>query len=64
MINSKRIRWTCHVARLEEGRSAFKILTSKRTVEKKTLGRPRRRKMNDIKDVKEFNLNLISREKL
>ena len=27
VINSRRLRWAGHVARIEEGRSAFKILT-------------------------------------
>ena len=27
MIKSRRLRWAGHVARMEEGRSAFKILT-------------------------------------
>jgi hypothetical protein len=30
-IKSRRLRWEGHVARLEEGRSAFKILTGKPT---------------------------------
>ena len=42
MINSRRLRWAGHVARMEEGRSAFKILTGKHAV-KRPLGRPRRR---------------------
>jgi len=29
VIKSRRLRWTVHVARMEEGRSAFKILTGK-----------------------------------
>ena len=29
VIKSRRLRWTGHVARMEEGRSAFKILTGK-----------------------------------
>ena len=36
------MRWADHVARMEEGRSAFKILTGKPTG-KRPLGRPRRR---------------------
>ena len=28
-IKSRRLRWAWHVARMEEGRSAFKILTGK-----------------------------------
>ena len=29
VIKSRRLRWAGHVARMEEGRSAFKILTEK-----------------------------------
>ena len=32
VIKSRRLRWAGHVARIEEGRSAFKILTGKPTV--------------------------------
>ena len=42
VIKSRRLRWAGHVARKEEGRSAFKILTGKPTG-KRPLGRPRRR---------------------
>ena len=38
MIKSRRLRWVGHVSRMEEGRSAFKILTGKPTG-KRTLGR-------------------------
>ena len=31
VIKSRRLRWTGHVTRMEEGRSAFKILTGKPT---------------------------------
>ena len=31
LFNLNRLRWACHVARMEEGRSAFNILTSKPT---------------------------------
>ena len=31
MIKSQRFRWAGHVARMEEGRSAFKILNCKPT---------------------------------
>ena len=31
VIKSRRLRWTVHVARMEEGRSAFKMLTGKPT---------------------------------
>ena len=39
-IMSRRLRWAGHVARMEEGRSAFKILTG---TPAGPLGRPRRR---------------------
>ena len=39
-IKSIRLRWAGHVARMEEGRSAFKSLTGKPT-RKRPLGRPR-----------------------
>ena len=42
VIKSRRLRWAEHVARMEEGRSAFTILTNKPTG-KIPLGRPRRR---------------------
>ena len=38
----KSIRWTDDIARMEEGRSTLKILTSKPT-EKRPLGSPKRR---------------------
>ena len=44
MIKSRRLRWAGHVARMEEGRSVFKILTGKRP-----LGRPRRRWEDNIR---------------
>ena len=34
VIKSRRLRWAGHVARMEEGRSAFKILTGKPTGKK------------------------------
>ena len=42
VIKSRRFRWARHVARMEEGRSAFKILTGE-PAGKRPLGRPRRR---------------------
>ena len=41
-IKSRRLRWAGHVARMQEGRSAFKVLTGKPTG-KRSLGRPRHR---------------------
>jgi hypothetical protein len=40
VIKSKRLRWAYHLARIEKGRSAFKILTGKPT-RKRPLGRRR-----------------------
>ena len=45
---STRLRWACRVDRMEEGRSAFKILTGKPTG-KRPLGRPRRRWEDNIR---------------
>ena len=42
VIKSRRLRWEGHVARMEEDRSVFKILTDKRTG-KRLLGRLRYR---------------------
>ena len=57
MIKTRRLRWAGHVARIEEGRSAFKILTSKPTG-KGPLGNPRRRWDDNIRmNLKEIFLN-------
>ena len=48
VIKSRRLRWTGHVVRMEEGRSSFKILSGKPTG-RRPLGRPRRRWENNIK---------------
>ena len=42
VTESRRLRWAGHVARMEEGRSAFKILTVTPTG-KRPSGRPRHR---------------------
>ena len=42
VIKSRRLKWAGHVARIEEGMSAFKILTGKPTGTR-PLGRPKRR---------------------
>ena len=50
------MRWAGHVARTEEGRSAFKILTGKRTG-KRPLGRPRSRWEDNIRmDLEEIGI--------
>ena len=57
VIKSRRLRWAGHVARIEEGRSAFKILIGKPTG-KRPLGRPRRRWEDKIKmDLEEIVIN-------
>ena len=48
MIKSRRLRWVGHVARMEEGRSAFKFLTDTPTG-KRPLGRLRRRWEENIR---------------
>ena len=51
------MRWAGHVAKMEEGRSAFKILTGKPTG-KRPLGRPRRRWEDNIRiDLEEICIN-------
>ena len=51
------MRWAGHVARIEEGRSAFKILTGTPT-EKRSLGRSRHRWEDNIRmDIKEIGIN-------
>ena len=47
-------RWAGHVARMEEGRGSFKILTGKPTGER-PLGRPRHRWEDNIR----MNLEMI-----
>jgi hypothetical protein len=57
MIKSRRLRWTDHVVRMEEGRRAFKILTGKPTG-KRTFGRPRCRWEDNIRmDLEEIGIN-------
>ena len=57
VIKSRRLRWTGHVARMEESRCAFKILTGKPTG-KRSLGRPRRRWEDPIRmDLEVIGIN-------
>ena len=49
-IKSKRLRWAGYVARMEEDRSAFKMLKGT-PVGKSPLGRPRRRWEDNIRVV-------------
>ena len=54
---SRRLRWPAHVARMEEGRSAFKILTGI-PAGKRPLGRLRRRWEGNIRmDLEEIGFN-------
>ena len=54
---SRRLTWAGHVARMEEDRSSFKILTSKPTW-RIPVGRPRRRWEDNIRMVlKEVGIN-------
>ena len=60
MIKSRRLIRTGHVARLEEGRSTFKILSGKPTG-KRPLGRPSRRREGNIRvDLKEIIINMTN----
>jgi hypothetical protein len=42
VFKSRRMRWVGHVARMEEGRGAYRVLVGK-PEDKRPLGRPRRR---------------------
>ena len=58
VIKPRILRWAGHVTRMEEGRSAFKILTGKLTG-KRPLGRPRRRWEDNIRmDLEEIGINV------
>jgi hypothetical protein len=48
VIKSRRLRWAGHVARMWEGRGAYRILVG-RPEGRRPLGRPRRRWENNIK---------------
>ena len=57
VIKSRRLSWAGHVARMEESRSALKILTGKPTG-KIPLGRPRCRWEDNIRmDLEEIGIN-------
>ena len=56
-FESRRLRWAGQVARIEVGRSAFKILTGKPTG-KRPLGRPRSRWEDNIRmGLEEIGIN-------
>ena len=57
VIKSRRLRWAGPVARMDEGKSAFKILTDILTG-KRPLGRPRRRWEDNIRmDLEKIGIN-------
>ena len=57
VIKSRRLRWAGHVARKEEGRSVFKIITGK-PKGKRPSGRPRRRWEENIRmDLEEIGID-------
>ena len=57
MIKYRRLRWAGYVARMEEGKSAFKILAGKPAGNRR-LRRPRRRWEENIRlDLKEIGIN-------
>jgi hypothetical protein len=57
VIKSRRLRWVCHVARMEEDRSDYKILTGT-LKRKKPLRRPRRRWEDNIRmNLKQIGIN-------
>ena len=58
VIKSRRLRWAGHVAGMETGRSAFRILTGKPTG-KRPLGRPwRRSEDKEVRmDLEEIGIN-------
>jgi hypothetical protein len=57
VIKSRRLRWAGYVARMEEGRRAYKILPGT-PVRKRASGRPRRRWKDNIRmDLKEIGIN-------
>jgi hypothetical protein len=58
LVIKSRLRWADHVVKMEEVRSAFKILTDKATRER-PLGRPMPRWENNIlMDLKEIGINV------
>jgi hypothetical protein len=58
VIKCRKLRWAGHVARMEESKSSFKILTGIPTG-KRPLGRPRRRWEHTIRvDLREIVINI------
>ena len=63
MIKSRTLRWACHVSRMEEDMSAFKILTDT-SGGKRPLGRPRRRYeytiRMDLQEIRRYDYEELS----
>jgi hypothetical protein len=56
-IKSRRMRWAGHVARMEEGRSLYRVLVG-RPKRKRSQGRPRRRWQDNIKlDLRDIGID-------
>ena len=59
VIKSRRMRWAGHVARMGEERGAYRVLVGK-PEEKRPLGRPRRRWVNNIRmDLQEVGCGYV-----
>jgi hypothetical protein len=57
IIKSRRMKWGGHAARMREKKNAYRILMGK-PEEKRPLGRPRRRWVDNIKiDLREIGLD-------
>jgi hypothetical protein len=57
VTKSRRMRWAGHVARMGEGRGAYRVLV-RRPEGKRPLGRPRRRWEDNIKmDIREIGID-------
>jgi hypothetical protein len=57
VIKSRKMRWAGHVARMGEGRGVYRVLVG-RPEGKRPLGRPRRRREDNIKmDLREMGID-------
>jgi hypothetical protein len=60
VVKSRRMRWAVHVARIEDGRSVYRVLVE-RPESKSPLGRPRRRWEDRIKmDLREIGMDGVN----
>ena len=60
VIKSRRMRWSGHIAKMEEDRSTFKIITGRpKPIGKTPSGAPRSRWEDNIRmDLKEIGINM------